>query len=107
MGNKRIIAIVMDYEYRNIKYTRLCPDFHDSCTDRTISVWYGGREIKAEPGLFIVDGSEWFKAKNVWQVTVKDENGKETHIRATNYADANGPYHWPEGLPWTPKEENK
>lgn len=41
-------------------------------------------------------------AKDVWQVTVKDENGKETHIRATNYADANGPYHWPEGLPWTP-----
>lgn len=24
------------------------------------------------------------------------------YLRATNYADANGPYHWPGGLPWTP-----
>ena len=82
MENKRIIAIVMDYEYRNVRVN--------------------AHAIKAEPGLFIVDGSEWFKAKNVWQVTVQDESGKETHIWATNYADANGPYHWPEGLPWTP-----
>ena len=54
-------------------------------------------ELRLKSGDF-----ERFRAVNVWQVTAQDESGKETRIRATNYADASGPYHWPEGLPWTP-----